>query len=104
VFERIYRKEKSIIREETMKTLKDILKGMVIGIVSALIAEGILYCCYRIATETIIKTFGSVIAFGDMAWFLVLMFLGIGILSGVIGSLIMISKYLRKEGSEFAAI
>lgn len=81
-----------------------VVEGMVIGIVSALIAEGILYCCYRIATETIIKTFGSVIAFGDMAWFLVLMFLGIGILSGVIGSLIMISKYLRKEGSEFAAI
>ncbi len=95
---------KAVGATDTFIRLPFVVEGMVIGVVSALIAEGILYCCYRIATETIIKTFGSVIPFGDMAWFLVFMFLGIGILSGVIGSFIMISKYLRKEGSEFAAI
>lgn len=81
-----------------------VVEGMVIGIVSALIAEGILYCCYRIATETIVKTFNMVIPFEDMMWVLLLIFMVIGILSGVIGSVIIISKYLRKEGSEFAAI
>ncbi len=95
---------KAVGATDTFVRLPFIVEGMVIGIISALIAEGLLYCCYRIATETIIKTFGGVIDFNDMSWILLLMFLGIGILSGVIGSLIMISKYLRKEGSEFAAI
>ncbi len=81
-----------------------IVEGMIIGIISALLAEGLLYCCYRIATETIVKTFGDVVPFGTMAWQLLLLFVVIGILSGVIGSIIIISKYLRKEGSEFAAI
>ncbi len=81
-----------------------IVEGMLIGVISALLAEGLLYFCYRIATETIIKTFGDVIPFGDMAWVLLLLFVVIGIASGVIGSVIVISKYLRKEGSEFAAI
>lgn len=81
-----------------------VVEGMTIGIVSAVIAEGLLYFCYRIATETIVKTFGSVIAFEEMALPLILIFLAIGIVSGVIGSVIIISKYLRKEGSEFSAI
>lgn len=81
-----------------------IVEGMLIGLISALFAEGLLYCCYRIATETIIKTFGEVIPFGAMAWQLLALFVIIGIASGVIGSVIIISKYLRKEGSEFAAI
>ncbi len=95
---------KAVGATDTFIRLPFVVEGMVIGIISALIAEGLLYCCYRIATETIIKTFGGVIAFNEMAGVLILMFIGIGILSGVIGSLIMISKYLRKEGSEFAAI
>ena len=81
-----------------------VVEGMLIGIISALLAEGLLYFCYRIATETIVKTFGDVIPFGDMALVLLLLFVAIGIASGVIGSVIIISKYLRKEGSEFAAI
>ncbi len=81
-----------------------IVEGMLIGVISALIAEVLLYFCYRVATETIIKTLGNIVKFGDMAWILLAIFIGIGILAGVIGSVIMISKYLRREGSEFAAI
>lgn len=95
---------KAVGATDTFVRLPFVVEGMVIGIISALISEGLLYCCYRIATETIIKTFGGVIAFSEMAWVLLLLFMGIGILSGVIGSVIIISKYLRKEGSEFAAI
>ncbi len=95
---------KAVGATDTFVRLPFVVEGMVIGIISALFAEGLLYCCYRIATETIKKTFGGVIPFGDMSLTLLLMFLGIGILSGVVGSFIMISKYLRKEGSEFAAI
>jgi len=83
-----------------------IVEGMLIGIVSALISEGLLYFCYRIATETLISSLGTedIVKYGDMAWILLLVFIGIGVFAGAIGSFIMISKYLRREGSEFAAI
>ena len=83
-----------------------VVEGMLIGIISALIAEGLLYFCYRVATETISTTLGTadIVKYGDMAWWLLLVFVGIGIFAGALGSIIMISKYLRKEGSEFAAI
>ncbi len=83
-----------------------VVEGMIIGIISAIVAEGLLYFCYRVATETISATLGTtdLVKYGDMALWLLLVFLGIGIFAGAIGSIIMISKYLRKEGSEFAAI
>ena len=83
-----------------------VVEAMLIGLVSALIAEGLLYFCYRVATETIIATLGTtdIVYYSDVAWWLLLVFIGIGIFAGVLGSVIMISKYLRREGSEFAAI
>jgi len=83
-----------------------VVEGMLIGIISALISEGLLYFCYRVATETIVSTLGTsdIVKYGDMAWILLAVFLGIGIFAGAIGSFIIIGKYLRKEGSEFAAI
>ncbi|MBQ8203100.1 MAG: permease-like cell division protein FtsX [Clostridia bacterium] len=83
-----------------------IVEGMLIGVVSALISEGLLYFCYRVATEAISTTLGTgdIIAFGDVAWQLLAIFVAVGIFSGALGSFIMIGKYLRKEGSEFAAI
>ncbi len=97
---------KAVGATDTFIRIPFVVEGMLIGIVSALISEGLLYFCYRIATETIITTLGTtdIVKYGEMAWFLLIMFVGIGILAGVIGSVIMISKYLRREGSEFAAI
>ena len=95
---------KAVGATDAFVRLPFVVEGMVIGIISALIAEGLLYFCYRIATETIIKTFGGVIPFSEMAWVLLGVFMIIGVLSGILGSVIIIGKYLRKEGSEFAAI
>ena len=83
-----------------------VIEGMIIGVISALISEGLLYFCYRVATETISTTLGTadIIKYGDVALYLLLVFVGIGILAGILGSVIMINKYLRKEGSEFSAI
>lgn len=83
-----------------------IVEGMLIGMISAVLAEGLLYFCYRVAAETIVSTLGTndIVRYGDIAWWLLLIFIGIGIFAGVLGSVIMISKYLRREGSEFAAI
>lgn len=83
-----------------------VVEGMIIGLISAVIAEGLLYFCYRVATETIFSTLGTndIVRYGDVAWWLLLIFAGIGVFAGILGSVIMISKYLRHEGSEFAAI
>lgn len=83
-----------------------IVEGVLIGVISALLAEGLLYFCYRVATETIISTLNTtdIVHYGDVALSLLLIFIGIGIFAGVLGSVIMISKYLRREGSDFAAI
>lgn len=82
------------------------VEGVLIGIISALISEGLLYFCYRVATETIGATLGTgdIVKYSDMGWFLLGVFMGIGILAGFFSSIFMIGKYLRKEGSEFAAI
>ena len=83
-----------------------IVEGVLIGVISAFLAEGLLYFCYRVATETIISTLGTndIVRYGDVAIMLLLIFIGIGVFAGILGSVIMISKYLRREGSEFAAI
>lgn len=83
-----------------------VVEGMLLGLISAVLAEGLLYFCYRVATETIISTLGTsdIVRYSDMAWLLFAVFAGIGVFSGILGSLIMITKYLRREGSEFAAI
>ena len=47
---------------------------------------------------------GSVVAFGEVAVYLLLVFVAIGIFAGALGSAFMIGKYLKHEGSEFTAI
>lgn len=81
-----------------------VVEGMLIGLISALVSETLIYFCYRVATEKISVMLGSVVAFGDMALYLLLVFVAIGVFAGALGSAIMIGKYLRHEGSEFAAI
>lgn len=81
-----------------------VIEGVLIGLISALVSEGLIYFCYRVATEKISAMFGQVVLFGDVALYLLLVFVGIGILSGALGSAIMIGKYLKREGSEFTAI
>lgn len=83
-----------------------VVEGILIGILSAGIAEGLLYFCYRVATETISQTLGTtdIVKYSEMVFYLLGVFLVIGVLAGAIGSFIMIGKYLRREGSEFSAI
>lgn len=97
---------KAVGATDTFVRIPFIVEGVIIGLVSAFIAEGLLYFCYRVATENLISTLNSaeIIAYGDMAWLLLAVFCGIGLFAGVVGSLIIISKYLRHEGSEFTAL
>lgn len=81
-----------------------IIEGMILGLISALISEGLLYFCYRVAGEAMGGSIKLSIPFGQEAWLLFGIFALIGILAGALGSFIMIGKYLRKEGSEFRAL
>ncbi len=83
-----------------------VIEGMLIGVISAVVSMGLIYFCYRIVGDTIATTLGTIGIVSFMSAFpsLFLTALGIGVFSGLLGSLIMISKYLRKEGSEFTAI
>ena len=83
-----------------------IIEGIIIGIISALVSEGILYFVYTLLAEKIAGALGTtqLVPFGSMAGYMLLISIAIGIFSGTLGSIIIISKYLRREGSEFSAI
>lgn len=97
---------KAVGATNTFIRIPFVVEGILIGLISALISEGLLYFCYRVATETIISTLNTtdIVKYSDMAWLLLLVFIGIGVLAGILGSVIIIRKYLRREGSEFSAI
>lgn len=82
-----------------------IVEGITFGLVSAVSTTGILYLVYN-STVDKIKEFGfiNVIPYTDVIWYLFAGFCAIGILAGAAGSLISISKYLKKEGSEQHAL
>ncbi len=81
-----------------------IIEGVILGITSAIISEGILYFCYRVASESMGETFKLPVTFSSQALLLFGIFALIGIIAGALGSAFMITKYLKKEGSEFKAL
>ena len=83
-----------------------VIEGMFIGVISAVFSMAIVYFCYRVATETLMQSLGvmEIIKFSSVALETFGIFVLIGVVSGALGSLFMISKYLKKEGSEFTAI
>lgn len=95
---------KAVGATDTFVRIPFVIEGMIIGLISALVSEGLIYFCYRVATEKIAAMFGSVAAFGDVAINLLLTFIVIGLFAGALGSIFIISKYLKREGSEFTAI
>lgn len=81
-----------------------IIEGVILGLVSAIISEGILYFCYRVAADSMGDSFTLSVPFGSQALTLFGIFAAIGVFAGALGSVFMISKYLKKEGSEFKAL
>ncbi|HHW46485.1 MAG TPA: ABC transporter permease [Clostridiales bacterium] len=83
-----------------------VIEGLVIGLFSAGITTGLLYFVYQAIIGTMKEALGiaQVVPFSSFICELSLLFCGIGILAGLLGSFFMINKYLRKEGSEFRAL
>ena len=82
------------------------VEGMMLGLLASAFTTGLLYAVYRVAITYIEETLSgfTAIPFRDFALPLFALFAVIGIAVGLIGSGIVISKYLRKEGSEFRAL
>lgn len=83
-----------------------LVEGVAIGLLSALISMGLVYFLYKAVVETLksVLNIASVVPFGQFAWQLLILFVVVGVFAGVFGSVFVITKYLKKEGSEFRAI
>ncbi len=95
---------KAVGATDTFVRIPFLVEGLIIGLISALISEGLIYFCYRVATEKISAILGTAVKFSEVSLYLLLVFVCIGIFAGTFGSVIMIRKYLKREGSEFSAI
>ena len=78
-----------------------VIEGVIIGLVSAGISVGALVLLYN----AVIKAVQSILPFNyipftDVMWFIIIAFIGAGVLVGALGSLLSIRKYLKQEGNE----
>ena len=84
------------------------IEGITLGVIPSLLTVGVEYLLYKLALKAlnpIMKIFTyNPVPFSDFMWIILLIFLALGIISGLIASIITISKYLRREGSEFSAL
>lgn len=81
-----------------------VIEGVILGLASAILSEGILYFCYRVAADSMGESFTLSVPFSSQALLLFGIFAAIGVFAGALGSMFMITKYLKKEGSEFKAL
>lgn len=77
-----------------------IVEGLVIGLVSGVISAMVLYFSYGKAVEVVydLAPFLTVVDIKPYAAWLYLAYILVGMLFGVLGGIISISKYLKREG------
>ncbi|MBR3737834.1 MAG: permease-like cell division protein FtsX [Eubacterium sp.] len=99
---------KSVGATNSFVRLPFIVEGMILGVVSGVVSLGAVWGIYEVATKQFHELFTSIgivaLNFADYALIMLGVFLAIGIISGVGGSLITMRRYLNKEGSEISAI
>ena len=80
------------------------VEGMVLGAISGVLSLAIVWGVYRALQSTVTQMLTmvsrgfTIVPFTDYAVYLLVAFLAIGIVSGGIGSLISIQKYLKERG------
>ena len=80
-----------------------VIEGILLGLISAVISTIATYGLYTVVANKITSMSVSVVPFMSVIWIVIGVFLVLGVVTGCIGSVISIGKYLRKEGSEFRA-
>ena len=99
---------KSVGATNSFVRLPFVVEGMILGIVSGAVSLGLVWGLYELA----VRQFGdllrslslSALPFAPYALQMLGIFVTIGIISGVGGSMITMRKYLNKEGSEISAV
>lgn len=85
-----------------------IVEGMILGIVAGVISLGLVAAFYGFAVnqfKDLITSLGlQAVNFADYSLAMLGAFVAIGILTGVGGSIITMSRYLNKEGSEISGV
>lgn len=99
---------KSVGATNSFVQLPFVVEGIILGVISGIISLGAVWGVYELAILKFKDLFNSVgiqpLAFTGYAWQMLGIFVAIGIVSGVGGSLITMRKYLNKEGSEISAV
>lgn len=80
-----------------------LIEGVTIGLISAVIGFGVLYLIYFLASDALLDIFGllgnALVDFWDYAAYIAVGFVAVSILTGGIGSIFSIGRYLKEQGS-----
>lgn len=80
-----------------------LIEGVFIGIISALISMVVLFLIYTLVSDSLLSIFGilgnGLVNFWDYALYLFGGFIIISVITGGLGSIISIGKYLKEQGS-----
>ncbi len=92
---------KSVGATNTFVRIPFIIEGAMIGLISALLSVVILY----FLSNGVIAALKSILKFNytpftDIIWYVGGAFVGAGVIVGILGSLVSISRFLKREGNE----
>lgn len=80
-----------------------IIEGVIIGIISGIVSELLVWGLYTLAIKNIGSVFtilgGAAIPFSAHAVQMLLAFILVGILAGALGSIVSMARYLKEQGS-----
>ena len=80
-----------------------LVEGITIGLISAVLAFGVLYLIYFLASDSLLAIFGllgnSLVDFWTYAVYIAVGFVVVSIVTGGIGSVFSIGRYLKEQGS-----
>ena len=80
-----------------------LIEGITIGVISAVLALGVLYLIYYLAGDALLTIFGilggKLVEFKDWMFWILGGFVALSIVTAGIGSIFSIGKYLREQGS-----
>ena len=99
---------KSVGATNSFVQLPFVVECVILGVVAGVLSLFAVWGIYELAINRFGDVFSSIgldpLKFTDYAWIMLGVFVAIGIVSGVGGSLITMRKYLTKEGSEISAV
>ena len=99
---------KSVGATNSFVQLPFVVEGIILGVVAGVLSLFAVWGIYEVAVKSFADVFRSIgltaLTFTDYALPTLGIFIAIGIVSGVGGSLITMRKYLTKEGSEISAV